>query len=141
MNPLRRSRLSLLLAVLTALCLAYDAKVHLNLAPGYDAIGDTITQGALFRVEAAAAIVAAVAVLLSDSRLAWAAAGLVGLAGVVAVVLYRYVDVPAIGPIPAMYEPAWFPQKTRSAFAEGAVAVLWLVRESVRYARIRAARP
>lgn len=138
MNPLRRSRLSLALAVLVALGLGYDAKVHLDLAPGYDAIGSTITQGALFRVEAVLAILAALAVLAFDNRLAWAAAGLVGLAGVVAVVLYRYVDVPAIGPIPSMYEPVWFPQKTRSAYAEGAVALLCLAREAVRYSQARA---
>jgi hypothetical protein len=137
-NPLRRSRLSLVLAVLAALGLAYDAKVHLDLAPGYDAIGTTITQGGLFRVEAVVAILAALAVLVLDNRLAWAAAGLVGLGGVAAVLLYRYVDVPAIGPVPSMYEPVWFPQKSRSALAEGGVALVWLVREAVRYTAARA---
>jgi hypothetical protein len=39
------------------------------------------------------------------------------------VLLYRYVDVPALGPIPSMYEPLWFPEKTLSAVAE-AVATL-----------------
>ena len=36
-----------------------------------------------------------------------------------AVMLYRYVDIPAIGPLPAMYEPVWFFEKTLSAVAEG----------------------
>lgn len=134
-NPLQRTRPSLVLAVLAAAGLGFDAYVHLHLAGQYDAIGDTITQGALFRVEAVAAILAAVLVLLVDNRLAWLFAGGVGLAGVVAVVLYRYVDVPAIGPIPAMYEPAWFRLKTLSAVAEGAVAVTWLVREGLRTRR------
>jgi hypothetical protein len=49
-----------------------------------------------------------------------------------AVLLYRYVDVGAIGPVPNMYEPVWFTLKTRSAVAEGAVAVVWLVREVLR---------
>jgi hypothetical protein len=137
-NPLRRSRPTLALALLTAIGLGYDAKVHLHLASGYDAVGTTITQGALFRVEAALAVLVAVAVLLSDSRLVWAAAGLTGLAGVTAVVLDRYVDVGALGPIPNMYEPAWFPEKMHSAYAEGAVAVLWLVREALRFGRARA---
>ena len=137
MNPLARSRLSLVLAVVAAVGLAYDAKVHLQLAPAYDAVGSTITQGALFRVEAVMAVLAAVVVLLSDKRWAWAAAGLTGLGGVVAVVLYRYVDVGAIGPIPNMYEPAWYADKTRSAIAEGAVAVAWLVREAQRFASRR----
>jgi hypothetical protein len=132
MDHVRRSPLSLLLAGLTAAGLAYDAKVHLHLAKSYDPIGGSITQGGLFRVEAVVAILVALAVLASDKRLVWAAAGLTGLAGVAAVVLYRYVDVGSIGPIPNMYEPVWFGEKTHSAIAEGLVAVLWLVREGLR---------
>ena len=137
MNPLTRTRSSLVLAVPAAAGLAYDAKVHLQLADVYDSVGDTITQGALFRVEAVIAIAAAVAVLVSDHRLAWAAAGLTGLGGLGAVLLYRYYDVGAIGPIPNMYEPVWYPQKTRSAYAEGGVAVVWLIREALRYLSAR----
>ena len=117
-----------MLAVVAAAGLAYDAKVHLHLAHVYDPIGGSITQGGLFRIEAGLAIAAALAVLLSDNRLAWAAAGLTGLAGVGAVLLYRYVDVGSIGPIPNMYEPVWFAEKLRSAYAEGAVAMLGLAR-------------
>jgi hypothetical protein len=122
-----RSRLSFLLAVLAAAGLLYDAKVHLHLAGDYDAVGSTITQGLLFRVESAVAIAVAVAVLVSQRRVVWLAAALTGLAGVGAVLLYRYVDVGALGPIPNMYEPVWFPEKLRSAYAEGAVAALCLV--------------
>ncbi|MCU1590486.1 MAG: hypothetical protein JWP11_1742 [Frankiales bacterium] len=131
-NPLRRSRVSLVLAVLAAAGLVYDAVVHLHLAADYDAVGGTITQGGLFRLEAVLACLAALAVLLSDHRLAWATAGLTGVAGVAAVLLYRYVDVGAIGPIPNMYEPSWFAEKTHSALAEAAVAALWLLREGLR---------
>jgi hypothetical protein len=137
MTRLRRSATSLLLALLAAAGLAYDAYVHLHLASAYDHNGSTITQGALFRVEAGLAILAAVVVLLSDSRLAWALAGVVGIGGVAAVVLYRYVDVGSIGPIPNMYEPIWYGEKTRSAVAEAGVGVVWLVREAVRYAEVR----
>jgi hypothetical protein len=129
---LRRPRAALVLTVLAVAGLAYDAYVHLHLASNYDGIGDTVTQGGLFRFEAALAIAAAVVLLLSDHWLAWAFAGLVGLGGVAAVLLYRYVDVGAIGPIPNMYEPIWFPLKTRSAWAEAAVAVIWVVREVLR---------
>lgn len=139
MDLLRRSRTSLVLAVLAAAGLGYDAKVHLHLAKAYDPIGDSVTQGGLFRLEAALAIVVAVAVLLSDRPLVWAAAGLTGLAGVGAVVLYRYVDVGSIGPIPNMYEPVWFAEKTRSAYAEGLVVVVWLVREGLRRFTARSA--
>jgi hypothetical protein len=134
-NLVRRNPRTLLPAVLVAVGLLYDAKVHLHLAAGYDTVGGAVTQGALFRVEAVVATVVAVAVLVSDRRLVWAAAGLTGLAGVAAVLLYRYVDVGAIGPIPNMYEPVWFGEKLRSAYAEGGVAVLGLLREAVRARR------
>jgi hypothetical protein len=132
-----RTRLSFALAVFAALGLAYDAKVHLQLASGYDAVGSTITQGALFRIEAIVAIVTALALLVCDRRLVWLAAGLTGLAGVAAVVLYRYVDVGAIGPIPDMYEPVWFAEKTWSAVAEGAVAITAAGRELTRLGAAR----
>jgi hypothetical protein len=132
MDLLHRSRISLVLAVVAAAGLAYDAKVHLHLAGTYDPVGSTITQGGLFRVEAGLAVLAALAVLVSDHWLAWATAGLTALGGVAAVVLYRYVDVGAIGPIPDMYEPLWFGEKTHSAVAEGLVVVVWLVREGLR---------
>jgi hypothetical protein len=132
MTLFRRSRLSFIFAVLTATGLLYDAKVHLHLADDYDVVGSGVTQGLLFRIEAAVAIGLAIAVLVSDHRLVWAAAGLTGLGGVLAVLLYRYVDVGAIGPIPNMYEPAWFPEKLHSAYAEGAVAVMCAAREIVR---------
>ena len=63
-------------------------------------------------------------VLLRGSRVAYAIAFVVALSAFVAVVLYRYVDIPAFGPFPAMYEPVWFFEKTLSAVAEGAGAVL-----------------
>ena len=129
-----RSRAGLSLVVVAAVGLGYDAYVHLHLAPTYDAVGTTVTQGGLFRIEAVAAVLAALAVLLTDSRWAWALAGLVGLGGVVAVVLYRYVDVPALGPIPRMHEGVWYAEKARSAVAEAVVAVLWPAREVLRRA-------
>src|SRR5690242_15478280 len=141
MNPLSRSRSSLVLAVLAALGLAYDAYVHLDLAGTYDGNGDSITQGALFRVEAVIAILVGLAVLASDHRLVWAAAGLTGIGGVALVVLYRYVDVGSIGPIPNMYEAVWYDEKTRSAIAEAGVGVVWLVREALRYLGMRASAP
>jgi hypothetical protein len=132
-NLAKRSRPALVLRVLRVLAavgLIYDAKVHLHLAANYDAVGSTVTQGWLFRIEAVVAIAVAIAVLLSDRRLVWAAAGLTGVAGVATVLLYRYVDVGAIGPIPDMYEPVWFTEKLRSAYAEAAVALVWLVRSA-----------
>lgn len=136
---MKRTAASLVLAVLAAAGLAYDAYVHLHLASNYDSIGSTITQGGLFRLEAGVAILLAIAVLISDNRLVWLSVGMTGLAGVGAVLLYRYVDVGKIGPVPNMYEPVWFAEKTRSALAEGGVVVVWIVREAIRVLSARSA--
>jgi hypothetical protein len=63
-------------------------------------------------------------VLIRGSKLAYAMALAVALSAFAAVVLYRYFDIPAFGPFPAMYEPVWFFEKTLSAVAEGVGAVL-----------------
>jgi hypothetical protein len=119
--------ISVALRLLTALALFIDAGVHLFLAPGHqDAQPGTVSQGTLFLLEAAAAVVAGVWVLVRGSRAAYALAFAVALSAFAAVVLYRYVDIPAIGPIPAMYDPVWFFSKTLSAVAEGAGALLAL---------------
>ena len=119
--------ISVALRLLTALALFIDAGVHLFLAPGYqNAQPGTVSQGTLFLLEAAAALVAGIYVLVRGSRAAYALALLVALSAFAAVVLYRYVDIPAIGPIPAMYDPVWFFSKTLSAVAEGVGALLAL---------------
>ena len=137
-SPLHRSRSSLVLALLAAAGLAYDAYVHLDLAHVYDGNGSSITQGGLFRAEAVIAILVGVAVLASDHWMVWAAAGLTGLGGAALVVLYRYVDVGAIGPVPNMHEPVWYAEKSRSAIAEAGVGVVWIAREALRYLGMRA---
>ncbi len=48
----------------------------------------------------------------------WALCVLVLASALGALLLYRYVDVGTLGPLPNMYEPAWFPKKTAAAFAE-----------------------
>lgn len=116
---------AIVLRVLVAAALAVDAFVHLMLAPNYQlAAPGGIGAGNVFRIEAVVAILAALYVLVRGSRWAYAVAFLIAFSAFVAVVLYRYVDVPPIGPIPAMYEPVWFPQKTLSAVAEAIGAVL-----------------
>ncbi len=108
-----------LLRLITAAALAVDAYVHADLAPAYDFAGKGISQGDLFRIEAAAAALAALLLILLGTRpLVWAYALLVAFAGTGAVLLYRYVDVGALGPLRNMYEPVWYPEKTRSAVAE-----------------------
>ena len=113
-----------LLRLITAAALAVDAYVHADLAPAYDFAGKGISQGDLFRIEAAAAALAALLLVLLGRRpLVWAYALLVAAAGTGAVLLYRYVDVGALGPLRNMYEPVWYPEKTLSAVAEAAAVV------------------
>ncbi|MGY3317044.1 hypothetical protein ACVWZ7_000147 [Arthrobacter sp. TE12232] len=118
-------RTGMTLRILTAGALFIDAGVHIHLAPGYQAGNSAgIGQGNLFLLESAAAVLAGLFVLLRGSRAAYAVAFVVSLSAFIAVVLYRYVDIPAFGPFPAMYDPVWFFEKTVSAVAEAAGAVL-----------------
>lgn len=128
MHDPRRSRANLLLRVLVAACLLVDAVVHLRLASNYQlAQPQGIGQGNLFRLESLVAVLAALYVLARGTRAAFLTAAGVGLSAFVAVMLYRYVQVPALGPLPSMYEPVWFFQKTLSALAEGLAAALAVV--------------
>ncbi|HEX3786196.1 MAG TPA: hypothetical protein VHX38_41660 [Pseudonocardiaceae bacterium] len=63
-----RSAGLLVARLLTILGLATDAYVHFDLASQYDTTGGGISQGLLFRVEAVAAILAALLVLASARR-------------------------------------------------------------------------
>lgn len=119
---------ALLLRVLVAGGLVLGAVVHLRLAPGYQLAQPAgIGQGNLFRIQAAVALISAGYLLMRGTGPAFLLAAAVGLGGLVAVVLYRYVDVPALGPLPRMYEPVWFFEKTLSAAAQGLAGVLALV--------------
>lgn len=124
----RSSAAGIVLRLLVALGLVVDAVVHLRLAPGYQAAAPGgIGEGTLFRIEAGVAIVVALAVLVRPGRVVSALAFLVAAGGLGAVLLYRYVHVPAIGPLPSMYEPVWFGEKTLSAVAEAVAAVAALL--------------
>src|ERR1700728_4288955 len=135
--PGRRQRrvAKLILRLLVAAALAVDAYVHADLAPLYDAIHASVRQGDLFRVEAGVASAGALIVLAYGRRAGFALALLVAVSALGAILLYRYVDVGTLGPIPNMYEPAWFPEKTTAAVAEAAATVLaaggliWEVRD------------
>lgn len=126
-----------LLRVLTAAGLAIDAYVHADLASTYDPVRHSISQGDLFRIEAAASALAALLILLTAHRAAWAFAFLVAASGLGAILLYRYVDVGTLGPLPNMFEPLWFPEKTTTAIAEAcatATALAGLAQSVVRRA-------
>ena len=115
--------------------LAVDVYVHLHLAAGYDANTATISEGALFRVEAGVAALAAALVLLTRTQIGVMVAFLVAAGGVGAVLLYQYVDVGAVGPLPNMYEPLSYPEKTDSLIAEAVAALAALALLALHRAR------
>ncbi|HEX6394687.1 MAG TPA: hypothetical protein VFZ97_14725 [Acidimicrobiales bacterium] len=118
------------LAVAAAATLGVDAYVHFHDAGFYDSVkSSTISQGTLFRVEAALAVAVGLALLVRPRRrIPWAAALLVAASAFGAVMLYRYVDIGALGPLPNMYEPTWVsPGKLTSAWAEGTGTVIAVI--------------
>ena len=111
--------------VIVVVGLAIDAYVHFHLASAFkNNKTSLLSETDLFRAEATVAIIAAVALLVRPRRYTAAFAFLVAAAGTAAVVVYRYVDIPALGPIPRMYDPYWAPaEKTLSLVAEAAAAL------------------
>jgi MFS superfamily sulfate permease-like transporter len=127
-------------AVLTAVVvvgLAIDAYVHFDLASAFrNNKTSTLSEADLFRLEAVLAVIAAVALLVRPRRYTAAFAFLVAAGGTAAVVVYRYVDVGAFGPIPDMYDPFWAPaEKNLSLVAEVAAAVAALALFAVLHLR------
>jgi len=122
-TPLQRG-----LAVATAALFAVDAYVHFHDAGLYDTVTtSTLSQGTLFRAQATAAVFVAVALLIRPHPVVRAVAALVTASAAAAVLLYTYVDVGALGPLPDMYEPTWaLPGKPASAIAETAATLLAL---------------
>jgi hypothetical protein len=99
--------------------LGIDAYTHLDLADIYAGVTtSTISQATLFRIEAVAAILAAMAVVVRPNR--WTA-GLVAAVtggGAFALLLYRFVSVGKLGPLPDMSEPFWYTKKSLSLTGE-----------------------
>ncbi|HVA59777.1 MAG TPA: hypothetical protein VNG13_04465 [Mycobacteriales bacterium] len=122
------SALQILLRVVVAAALAVDAFEHAKLAPLYDGIRASVSQGNLFRAEAGVAAAVALLVLVVGRRVGYSAAFLVAASALGAVLLYRYADVGRLGPLPNMYDPGWFPTgKPVSAIAEAVASAAALV--------------
>ena len=81
----RSTIISWTLRVGTAAALGTDAVVHWQNASAYDAVTATISQGELFRVEAAVAVAVGLLVLLWPRRGSWVAALGVGASALAAV--------------------------------------------------------
>lgn len=128
MSPRSGHAIQTVLIAIAVVGLAIDAFVHFHLASSYAGVKSaTVSQASLFLVEGTLAAVAGLALLLRPRRATAAFAFLVSAGGVAAVLLYRYVDVGALGPLPNMYEPIWFAEKTLSLWAEAAAALASLV--------------
>ncbi len=126
---------AVLLRLVVVTGLAVDVYVHLHLAAGYDANTAVISEGALFRLEAGVAAVAALLVLLTRTQIGVMVALLVAAGGVGAVLLYQNVDVGAVGPLPNMYEPLSYLEKTYSLIAEAVAALAALALLALHRAR------
>jgi hypothetical protein len=122
------------LALIVGAGLGMDAYTHLDLASTYSHITTgTVNQGVLFQIEAVGAILAGALVLARPNLLTAALATALAGGGAGVLLLYRYVQVGKIGPVPDMSEPLWYTEKVQSlvgelvAAAAGAalVAVCW----------------
>ena len=116
----QRTPLQWTLILLAVVGLVVDAIVHFDLASAFaDVKTSTISQADLFRIEAVVALVVAAALLVFPRRSTALAVFVVAASAAVAVVVYRYIDIGRIGPIPNMYDPYWQPVgKWLSAVAE-----------------------
>ncbi|HEY8589116.1 MAG TPA: hypothetical protein VIL55_06160 [Naasia sp.] len=108
------------LAALAALGLAVSAYIHARLATPFDGNrGALLSQGDLFRIQAAVDCLAAVAILVLPRAVTVAAAAVVAAGG--AALLYVTVllplDLTALG-LPVLFEPAWYPDKTAALIAQ-----------------------
>jgi hypothetical protein len=130
--------------VITVVGLGVDAYTHYDLAPNYKGISATVSQGTLFYIEAAFAILAALAVLIRPGIVTAAFAFLVAAGGLALLLLYRYVDVGAVNllgfKLPNMNDPQWFTEKSESAWGEVAAVVGSLGLLLVSYRESRAAK-
>ena len=115
-----RTTASIALTAVVVVGLAIDAFVHFHLAGDFAGNKTSVlSEATLFRVEAAASLVAAIALLVRPNRYTAMLAFLLALSGTAAVLFYRYVDLGAVGPVPNMYDPYWAPaEKTISAIGE-----------------------
>lgn len=126
----RASRLfstSTALRLICAAGLVIDARIHLKLAPAYDSIkSSVISQGDLFRIEAGLAIAAALLMMVVRTRITALIAVSVAGGGLVALLVYRYFDIGAFGPLPPMYEPAWYSDKVTTCVVQAISTVVGL---------------
>jgi hypothetical protein len=114
--------MGLLLRLAVFAGLGVDAYVHIKLAGDAGHTG-TITASTLFWVQGVVAAVVAILVLIRPRPVPYLIGFLVAASALGAVLLYRYVDVGTLGPLPEMYEPVWYTDKVTAAVAEAVATV------------------
>lgn len=123
--------MGIVLRLLVAAGLAADAIIHWRFAPGMapgpNTPGGTIPGDTLFYAQAIAAAVAGVLVLVWARRWTYAIAFLVAASAAGAVLIYYFVDFGQLGPIPRMYDPSWYADKTISLAGELIAAIAALI--------------
>ncbi|MGP4026029.1 hypothetical protein [Actinomadura sp. 3N407] len=97
------------------------------MAPGPNTPSGTIAGDTLFYAQAIAAAVAGVLVLVWARRWTYAIAFLVAASAAGAVLIYYFVDFGQLGPIPRMYDPSWYADKTISLAGELIAAIAALI--------------
>lgn len=120
--PWRSTAPALVLRLLGAAGLALSAYLHTTLARGPLVTSGSVTLAGLFLAQAAVATLVAGWVLLRGTRSAWLATAAVGLGSLLALVLSVYVQIPSIGPFPALHEPFWYGEKAAAAAAAATAA-------------------
>lgn len=108
------------LAGVAALGLAVSAWIHAQLATPFDGNrGTLLSQGDLFRIQAAVDALAAVAVLVLPRALPAAGAAVVAAGGAALLVLTVFVplDLTVLG-LPVLFEPVWYPDKLIALVAQ-----------------------
>lgn len=119
----RSTSTAMVLRVLGAAALGLSAYLHATLAQGPLFTDGQVTLAGLFIAQAVVATLAALAVLLRAGRPAWIAAAIVGLGSFAALLLSVYVQIPAVGLFPTLYEPLWYGEKLLAAGAAAVAAV------------------
>jgi hypothetical protein len=117
------------LRVIGALALGYSGYLHLRIAlerPPLFADGQ-ITLSGLFIAQAVAAAVVVLWVLARGDLIAWLAFAAVAAGSLGALVLSVYVQIPSVGPFPAIYEPVWYLDKNLAAAAAAIATLVALV--------------
>ncbi|MQY05998.1 hypothetical protein [Actinomadura macrotermitis] len=118
----------IVLRVLVAAGLAVDAVVHWRFAPDMAGVqGGSIGGDVIFYAQAAVAGAVGLLVLFLARRWTYALAFLVAASAVGALLLYYFVRVGPLGPLPDMSEPVWYTEKTVSAAGEGVAALAALL--------------